>query len=105
MAIKIQVIVTTIMMKIMMKYNYIYEIVTEVPDDIQHQNNVHRKTSPIGYTVMGWCWPMYNVTGTYIHIMTKRILEHTTESTPENTQYQIIQYTSMAMPTFGMYVS
>ena len=33
------------------------------------------------------------------------MLEHTTESTPEITQYQIIQYTSMAIPTFGMYVS
>ena len=41
---------------------------------------------------------MYNVIGTYIHTMT-------TESTPEATQYQIIQYTSMAIPTFGMYVS
>ena len=36
MAIKILVIVTTIMIKIMMKYNSIYEIVTGVPDDIQH---------------------------------------------------------------------
>ena len=48
---------------------------------------------------------MYNVAGTYIHTMTKRILEHKTESTPESTQYQIIQYTSMAIPTFGVYVS
>ena len=31
-------------------------------------------------------------------------MEHTTESTPETTQYQIIQYTSMAITTFGMYV-
>ena len=37
--------------------------------------------------------------------MTKKILEYTTERTPENTQYQIIQYTSMAIPTIGMYVS
>ena len=29
-----------------------------------------QKNSPIGYTVMGCCWPMYNVTGTYIHTMT-----------------------------------
>ena len=28
-----------------------------------------------------------------------------TESTPETREYQIIQYTSMAMPTFDMYVS
>ena len=48
---------------------------------------------------------MYIVTGTYIHTMTERILEQTTESTPETTQYQIIQYTSMAIPTFGTYVS
>ena len=33
------------------------------------------------------------------------MLEHTTESTPEITQYQIIQYNSMAIQTFGMYVS
>ena len=33
------------------------------------------------------------------------ILEHTTESTPETTQYQIIQYTSMAILAFCMYVS
>ena len=37
--------------------------------------------------------------------MTKKILEYTTERTPETTQYQIIQYTSMAIPTIGMYVS
>ena len=36
MAIKIPVIVKTIMMEIMMKYNSIEEIVTGVPDDIQH---------------------------------------------------------------------
>ena len=36
MAIKIPVIVTIIMMKIMMKYNSFLEIVTGVPDDIQH---------------------------------------------------------------------
>ena len=36
MAIKIPMIVTTIMVKIMMKHNSIYEIVTEAPDDIQH---------------------------------------------------------------------
>ena len=48
MAIKIPVIVTTIMIKIMMKYNSNLEIVTGVPGDIQHQNNVHHKTSPIG---------------------------------------------------------
>ena len=36
MAIKIPVIVTTIMMKIMMNYNSISEMVTGVPDDIQH---------------------------------------------------------------------
>ena len=48
---------------------------------------------------------MYNVTHTYIHTMTKRILDHTTESTPETRQYQIIQYTSMAISTFGMFVS
>ena len=59
----------------------------------------------IGYTVMGCCWPMYNVPGTYIHTMTERILDHTTESTTETRQYQIIQYTSMAIPTFGMYIS
>ena len=32
-------------------------------------------------------------------------MEHTAEITPETTQYQIIQYTSMAIPAFGMYVS
>ena len=48
---------------------------------------------------------MYNVTGTYTHTMTYIILEQTTESTPETTQYQIIQYTSMAIPTLGMYAS
>ena len=36
MAIKIQMIVTTIMMKIMMKYNSILEKVTGAPNDIQH---------------------------------------------------------------------
>ena len=41
-----------------------------IPYDIQHYNNVHRKNSPIDYTVMGCCWPMYNVTGTYTHTMT-----------------------------------
>ena len=47
---------------------------------------------------------MYNVTGTYIY--------HGIENTgtynwkqPETTHYQIIQYTNMAIPTFGMYVS
>ena len=44
---------------------------TGAPDDIQHWNNVHPKTSPISYTVMGCCWPMYTVTGTYIHTMTE----------------------------------
>ena len=48
---------------------------------------------------------MYTVTGTYIYTMTSRILEHTIESTPETTQYQIIQDISMALKTFGMYVS
>ena len=54
-------------------HNYHDEIefyLGNIPDDIQHYNNVHRKTSPIGYTVMGCCWPMYNVTGTYTHTMT-----------------------------------
>ena len=60
---------------------------TGVPDDIQHQNNIDQKTSPIGYTVMGCCWPMYNVTGTYIQTMSQRMLEHTTESIPETIQY------------------
>ena len=46
---------------------------------------------------MGCCWPMYTVTCTYIHTMTWRILDHTTESTPKTRQYQIIQYTSMAI--------
>ena len=36
MAIEIQMIVTTIMMKIMMKYNSIQDIVTGAPNDIQH---------------------------------------------------------------------
>ena len=36
MAIKIPVIIITIMMKIMMKYTSIKEIVTGVPDGIQH---------------------------------------------------------------------
>ena len=105
MAIKIQMIVTTIMMKIMMKQNSIQETVTGAPNDTQHQNNAHPKTSPIGYTVMGCCWPMYNVTGTHIHTMAQRTPEHTTESTPEIRQYQIIEYTSTATPTPGTYVA
>ena len=36
MAIKIPMIVTTIMMKIMMKYNSSKEIVIGAPNDIQH---------------------------------------------------------------------
>ena len=54
---------------------------------------------------MGCCWPIDNVTDTYIHTMTKRIQDHTTEITPEIRQYEIIQYTSIAIPTFGMHVS
>ena len=33
------------------------------------------------------------------------MLDHTTESTPETRQYQIIKYTSVAIPTFGVRVS
>ena len=40
---KIQIIVTTIMMK----YNYIKKIVTGAPNDTQHQNNAHPKSSLI----------------------------------------------------------
>ena len=36
MAIKIPMIVTTIMMKIMMKYNSLKEMLTAAPNDIQH---------------------------------------------------------------------
>ena len=43
-------------MKIMTKYISIKEIVKGAPNDIQHQNNTHRKT------VMGCSWPMHNVT-------------------------------------------
>ena len=65
---------------------------------------------PVRLAMQSWgaadqCTNMTNATGTYIHTMTKRILERTTESTLETTQYQIIQYTSKAIPTFGMYVS
>ena len=35
------------MIKIMMEYNHIKEIVTGAPNDTQHQNNAHPKTSPI----------------------------------------------------------
>ena len=35
------------MIEIMMKYNSIKEIVTGAPNDTQHKNNAHPKTSPI----------------------------------------------------------
>ena len=44
MAIKIQMIVTTIMVKVMMQQNSIKEIVTGAPYDIQHQSNANLKT-------------------------------------------------------------
>ena len=37
------------MMKTMMVYNSIKKIVTGSPNDTQHQNNAHPKTSPIDF--------------------------------------------------------
>ena len=46
MAIKIPMIVTTIIMKVMMKYNYIKDVVKGAPSDTQHQK-MHKQNSPI----------------------------------------------------------
>ena len=45
-AIKIPMIVTTIMTKIMTTLNYIKEIVKGAPNDTPHQTDAHPKTSP-----------------------------------------------------------
>ena len=47
MAIKIPMILTTIVMKIMMKLNYTTKIVKGDPNDNQDKTNAHPKKSPI----------------------------------------------------------
>ena len=47
MAIKIPIIVTTILMQIMLKYRFIKEMTKEAHNNSQHQNNAHPKNSPI----------------------------------------------------------
>ena len=47
MATQIVIIVTTIMMKLIIKYNSVKDVVKVAPNDTQHQNNAHPKSSPI----------------------------------------------------------
>ena len=65
------------MMKIMMKYNSIKEIVTETPNDTQHQNPPPEEKSYRPWWGAADQWTMSR--GTYIHVMIERILNYTTE--------------------------
>ena len=64
-------------MKMMMKEDFIKEIVTGAPTDIQHQNNAHLKNSQIDWWGAADQWTMSH--GTHIHNMIWGMLNYTND--------------------------